>query len=89
MWRGTTVAVAGMCVVICQSWFLQGGAIAGGDVIPPVGIAWLRQLFAPISWSGSNLGGPAANELLAPWAAVFWGSALGRRGPEPLHKDFG
>ena len=72
MWRGATVAVAGLTALACQSWFSQGGAIAGGDVIPPVGTAWLRQIFAPIGWSGSNLGGPAANELQAPWAAVYW-----------------
>ena len=29
---------------------------------PVVGTAWLGRLFAPWSWSGSDLGGPAANE---------------------------
>ena len=72
MWRATTVAVAAASTMVCQSWFSLGGAIAGGDVIPPVGIAWLRQIFAPIGWSGSNLGGPASNEVQAPWAAISW-----------------
>ena len=39
---------------------------------PVVGTAWLGQLFAPWSWSGSDLGGPAANEVNLPWAAVYW-----------------
>ena len=39
---------------------------------PVVGTAWLGQLFAPWSWSGSNLGGPAANETKVPLAAVYW-----------------
>jgi len=72
MWRGTSVAIALLSLVICQFWFSPGGAIAGGDVVPPVGTAWLRQLFAPVTWSGSNLGGPGANQLQFPWAAVLW-----------------
>ena len=39
---------------------------------PVVGTAWLGRLFAPWSWSGSNLGGPAANEANLPFAAVYW-----------------
>ena len=39
---------------------------------PVVGTAWLGQLFAPWSWSGSDLGGPAANETQVPLAAVYW-----------------
>ena len=39
---------------------------------PVVGTAWLGRLFAPWSWSGSNLGGPAANEINLPFAAVYW-----------------
>ncbi len=39
---------------------------------PVVGTAWLGRLFAPWSWSGSDLGGPAANETRLPLAAVYW-----------------
>ena len=39
---------------------------------PVVGTAWLGRLFAPWSWPGSNLGGPAAYETNLPWAAVYW-----------------
>ena len=39
---------------------------------PVVGTAWLGRLFAPWSWSGSDLGGPAANETNLPFAAVYW-----------------
>ena len=49
-----------------------GRLLAGGDLSPVVGTAWLGRLFAPWSWSGSNLGGPAANETSLPWAAVYW-----------------
>ncbi len=39
---------------------------------PVVGTAWLGRLFAPWSWSGSDLGGPAADETSLPFAAVYW-----------------
>ena len=39
---------------------------------PVVGTAWLGRLFTPWSWSGSDLGGPAADETNVPWAAVYW-----------------
>jgi hypothetical protein len=55
-----------------QSWFEPGRLFAGGDASPVVGTAWLGRLFAPWSWSGSTLGGPAANETKLPWAAVYW-----------------
>jgi hypothetical protein len=72
VWRGTTIAVALVSTLACQRWFSPSGAIAGGDVAPPIGTAWLRGLFAPLGWSGSNINGPAANETRAPWAAVLW-----------------
>jgi glycosyltransferase involved in cell wall biosynthesis/O-antigen/teichoic acid export membrane protein len=67
------LAIVGLVTAIAaQSWFDPGRLLAGGDMSPVVGTAWLRQLFAPWSWSGSDLGGPAANETQAPWAAVYW-----------------
>ena len=71
-WRRTTLFVAGAATVVCQSWFVPGGAIAGGDIAPPEGTAWLSHLFVPYGWSGSNLGGPANNEVQLPWAGVLW-----------------
>lgn len=64
--------VALVAVIAAQSWFEPGRLLAGGDVSPVVGTAWLARLFAPWSWSGSDLGGPAANETKAPMAAVYW-----------------
>jgi glycosyltransferase involved in cell wall biosynthesis/O-antigen/teichoic acid export membrane protein len=66
----TVVALA--AVIAGQSWFQPGKLLAGGDMSPLVGTTWLGELFAPWSWSGSNLGGPAANETRLPLAAVYW-----------------
>jgi glycosyltransferase involved in cell wall biosynthesis/O-antigen/teichoic acid export membrane protein len=66
-------AIAGLtAAVAAQTWFYPGRLLAGGDVAPVVGTAWLGRLFAPWSWSGSNLGGPAADETKVPVAAVYW-----------------
>ena len=66
------VIVGLSAAVAAQSWFDPGRLLAGGDLSPVVGTAWLGRLFAPWSWSGSNLGGPAANETNLPFAAVYW-----------------
>ena len=67
------LAIVGLIAAIAaQSWFDPGRLLAGGDLSPVVGTAWLGRLFAPWSWSGSNLGGPAANETNVPFAAVYW-----------------
>jgi len=67
------LAIVGLVTAIAaQSWFEPGRLLAGGDMSPVVGTAWLGQLFSPWSWSGSNLGGPAANETRLPLGAVYW-----------------
>jgi hypothetical protein len=66
------VVVGLIAAIAAQSWFDPGRLLAGGDISPVVGTAWLGRLFAPWSWSGSNLGGPAANETKVPFAAVYW-----------------
>lgn len=66
---GVVVAVT---TIAAQSWFEPGLMLAGGDVYPVIGTAWLGRLFIPWSWSGSNLGGPAANETELPLAVVYW-----------------
>ena len=64
------VALAAALAV--QSWFVPGRMLAAGDISPVVGTAWLGRIFAPWTWSGSNLGGPASNETQVPLAAVYW-----------------
>lgn len=64
-----TVAVSGGAV---QTWFLPGTAIAGGDLAPPNGTAWLGQLFSPWTWSGSDLGRLGSVEPQLPWGVVLW-----------------
>ncbi|HLQ22340.1 MAG TPA: glycosyltransferase, partial [Gemmatimonadales bacterium] len=67
------LAIVGLAAAIAaQFWFDPGRLLAGGDVSPVVGTAWLGRLFAPWSWSGSDLGGPAANETKVPLAALYW-----------------
>lgn len=65
------LVVAAVAVVACQSWFVWGKALAGGDIAPPSGVAWIGRLFAPWTWSGSNLGGPGAQQTQLPWAIVL------------------
>src|SRR5207245_3245572 len=55
-----------------QTWFKAGTAIGTGDIAPPYGIAWLSRIFAPWTWSGSDLGGPSQLQLQLPWAACLW-----------------
>jgi hypothetical protein len=67
------LAVVGLIAgIAAQSWFDPGRLLAGGDLSPVVGTAWLGRLFTPWSWSASDLGGPAANETNVPFAAVYW-----------------
>lgn len=57
IWGGvvTTLAVAAVA-----TQFLGGGVIAGGDSPPPIGLAWIGHLFAPVGGQPDQL----------PWAAV-------------------
>jgi hypothetical protein len=55
------VVVALISVFAAQSWFEPDRLLAGGDISPVIGTAWLGRLFTPWSWSGSNLGGPVSN----------------------------
>ena len=66
---GALAVLAGAAV---QTWFAFGTVVAGWDAVPPEGTAWIGKLFAPWIWSGSNLGGPAAQEGQLPWAMVLW-----------------
>ena len=68
--RNALLAVALTSTAIAQMWFTWGRSIAGGDIAPPNGTAWISQLFAPWSWTGSNLGAPNANASQLPWAIV-------------------
>ncbi len=71
-WRWTLFGLACVGLLAAQTWFRSGTVIAGGDITPPIGTAWLSHLFSPLVWSGSNLGGPGQNEVQLPWAAVTW-----------------
>jgi len=63
--------VADFAAWAAQSWFRPGFSIAGGDITPPNGTAWISRVFADWSWSGFNLGGPSALEQQLPWAFVL------------------
>lgn len=58
--------------LIIQPWFEPGKAIAGGDISPPFGTAWIGKLFSIYDWSGSNLGGVNSQQVQLPWASVSW-----------------
>jgi len=82
-WPGLP-AVMGVFLVTLgasQTWFISGTALAGGDIAPPVGTAWLSRLFEPWVWSGANLGGPNTLPIDLPWAVVeFLVHSLGGSG---------
>lgn len=71
-WRWTLAGLAIGAALVAQTWFRSGTAIAGGDIAPPIGTAWISRLFAAFGYSGTNLGGPvdAAGQL--PWATLDW-----------------
>lgn len=71
-WRWTMVGLGLFGGLLCQSWFKMGTAIAGGDTAPPMGTAWIGNLFARYVWSGGNLGGPGQLQGNLPWAALDW-----------------
>jgi glycosyltransferase involved in cell wall biosynthesis/O-antigen/teichoic acid export membrane protein len=69
-WLFPMAIVVVVTAAAAQSWFAGGGAIAVGDIVPPVGTAWLAHLFSPWTWTGSNLGGPMAGAMDLPWAII-------------------
>jgi hypothetical protein len=71
-WRMTILGVGVFGALTTQSWFRSGTAIAGGDITPPIGTAWLGRIFGTFGWSGSNLGAPANNSTQLPFASVDW-----------------
>lgn len=71
-WRWSLLGVTLAEGLLVQTWFRAGTAIAGGDIGPPLGTAWITRLFAPIAWSGADLGGPNQSEHKLPWAVVVW-----------------
>lgn len=72
-WRTAALAAAPVLIAAAaaQSWFTWGRSLAGGDIAPPEGTAWISRLFLPWTWTGSNLGGPNASETQLPWAVVL------------------
>lgn len=69
-WRSVIAGLGILGVLIAQTWFQAGTMIAGGDITPPVGTAWIGRLFANTGWNGSSLGGPVANETQLPFAVL-------------------
>lgn len=68
---GGLLAVGMVTTATAQTWFIGGSSVAGGDLSPPDGTAWIGHLFSPWVWTGSNLGGPGTFQMEAPWAAVL------------------
>jgi hypothetical protein len=71
-WRWTMAGLGILGVLVTQTWFRPGTVIAGGDISPPVGTAWIGRIFSNYGWSGDSLGGPVNNQLRLPWAVVEW-----------------
>jgi hypothetical protein len=71
-WRWTIGGLGLVGVLATQSWFHSGTAIARGDVIPPIGTAWIARLFSLFGFGGSNLGATQNNQVQLPFASVDW-----------------
>ena len=69
-WRWTLAGLGLFGLAVAQTWFRSGTVIAGGDAAPPIGTAWIGRIFNTYGWSGSNLGGPQANQGQLPFAAL-------------------
>lgn len=70
-WLVTAIGLAFVAGLAVQTWFRPGTGIAGGDIPPPQGTAWLGKLFDPWIWSGSSLGEPSQLQGELPWAEVL------------------
>ncbi len=70
-WWAHVVSVLAVGALV-QSWFVSGTVIAGGDITPPVGTAWINRLFSAMAWTGSNLGSINEAQQRLPWAVVVW-----------------
>ncbi len=66
---GSVGAIAAGAV---QTWYTPGTAIAGGDLAPPNGTAWLGHLFSSWTWSGSDFGHPGGFQTQLLWAGLLW-----------------
>jgi len=81
-WCWIVAGLALAAAAIAQTWFRAGYSIAYGDNFPPDGVAGIARQFNSWSWSGSNLGGPAADERQLLSAPPFLiAHALGGGGP--------
>lgn len=69
-WRWTLIGLGVIGAIVVQTWFRSGTLIAGGDIAPPIGTAWIQRIFADYGWSGNNLGGAQANQGLLPFAVL-------------------
>ena len=69
--HGGLIAIVVVTAASVQTWFIGASSVAGGDLSPPNGTAWIGHLFSPWVWTGSNLGGPGTLQQEAPWAAVL------------------
>jgi arabinofuranan 3-O-arabinosyltransferase len=69
-WRWTLAGLGLFGLVVAQTWFRSGTVIAGGDIAPPIGTAWIGRIFNTYGWSGANLGGPQANQGQLPFGVV-------------------
>lgn len=67
-----TLVVSLLTAAAAQTWFTWGRSVAGGDISPPEGTAWLAHIFAPWAWTSSNLGIPNVSERQLPWAAILF-----------------
>ncbi|MFZ1063005.1 MAG: hypothetical protein WAN30_05990, partial [Acidimicrobiales bacterium] len=67
-WLWTIFILGEFGALSVQTWFGSTSAIAGGDLSPPLGFAWIGKIFQDFGWSGNNLGASTNNQTQLPWA---------------------
>jgi hypothetical protein len=71
-WNLTIIGLGLGGALVTQTWYRPGTIIAGGDIAPPIGGAWIGKIFTTFGWSGFDLGAPSNNQTELPKAVTFW-----------------
>ena len=66
-WKKPYLVTSLIGAIFVQFWFRWGQVLAGGDITPPIGTAWVMRIFSSYGWTGDDLGGAVMNQVRLPW----------------------